>query len=133
MDDKKSTNNFLTRFERIFFSQRFTIKPSVFCVVIDPLLLKNIFFIDIITYKHLNEYSKYVGQEKYNLIKIREGLKLVHQEGCSSISHIDNTISSKALIASYAISNLIAKHSKSFMEGQFEKECLIAAVQSFGE
>jgi len=71
-----------------------------------------------------------VDQEKYNLI---EGLKLVHQEGCSSISHVDNIISSKALIASYIIFNLIAKHSKSFTEGQFVKECHIAAVQSFKE
>jgi len=71
-----------------------------------------------------------VGQEKYNLI---EGLKLVHQEGCISISQVDNTTSSKVFIASYAISNLIAKHSKSFTEGRFVKECLIAAVQSFGE
>jgi len=53
--------------------------------------------------KHLHDYSKYVGQKKYNLI---EGLKLVHQ-GCNSISHVDNTTSSKALIASYAISNLV--------------------------
>jgi len=60
-----------------------------------------------------------------------EGLKLVHQENCSSISHVDNTTSSKVL-ASYAISNLITKHLKSFTEGQFE-EYFIAAVQSFGE
>jgi len=70
-----------------------------------------------------------VGQEKYNLIG---ELKLIHQEGCSSISQADNITSSKALIASYAISNLIAKHSKSFTEDQFVKKCLIAAVQSFG-
>jgi len=71
-----------------------------------------------------------VGQKKYNLI---ERLKLVHRGGCSSIYHVDNTISSKALIVSYTTFNLIAKHSKSFMEGQFVKECLIAAVQSFEE
>lgn len=82
--------------------------------------------------KHSNEYSKYVGQEKYNLI---EGLKLIYQEGCSSNSHVvDNTTpSTRALTASYAISNIIAKYSKSFTEGQFVKECLIAAVQSFGD
>jgi len=62
-----------------------------------------------------------------------EGLKLVHQESCSSISYVDNTTSSKVFIASYTISNLIAKHLKSFTEGQFVKECLIAVVQSFGE
>jgi len=60
------------------------------------------------------------------------GLKLVHQGGCSSISHINST-SSKTLITSYAISNLIAEHSKSFTKDQFVKEFLIAAVQSFRE
>lgn len=80
--------------------------------------------------KHQNEYSKYVDQEKYNLI---EGLKLVYQEGCSLNSHIHSTTTStKALTASYAISNLIAKNSKPFTEGKFIKECLIAAVESFG-
>lgn len=79
--------------------------------------------------KHSEEYSKYVDEEKRNLI---DGLKLVYQEGCSS-SSVDNTTSSlKALTASYAISNLIAKHSKPFSEGEFVKECLIAAVESFG-
>ncbi|XP_067203780.1 general transcription factor II-I repeat domain-containing protein 2B-like [Linepithema humile] len=78
--------------------------------------------------KHSNEYSKYVDEEKSNLI---EGLKLIYQEGRSS--NIDNaTPSAQALAASYAISNLIAKNSKSFCEGNFIKECLIAAVKSFG-
>lgn len=80
--------------------------------------------------KHSNEYSKYVDEEKISLI---EGLKLIYQEGRSSNSDIDNiTPSVKALTASYAISNLIAKNSKSFCEGKFVKECLIAAVESFG-
>lgn len=80
--------------------------------------------------KHSQEYSKYVDEEKLNLI---EGLKLVYQEGCSSSSHLDNvTPSVKALTASYAIFNLIAKNSKPYCEGKFIKECLIAAVESFG-
>ncbi|KYQ55832.1 General transcription factor II-I repeat domain-containing protein 2B [Trachymyrmex zeteki] len=86
--------------------------------------------------KHSNEYStKYMGQEKHDLI---QGLKLVYQEGsiydiegCSSSS--DTTSSIKALTASYAISNLIGKHSKPFTEGKFVKECIVAAVQSFGD
>ncbi|KYN30338.1 hypothetical protein ALC57_00198 [Trachymyrmex cornetzi] len=85
--------------------------------------------------KHSNEYStKCVGQEKHDLI---QGLKLVYQEGsisdiedCSSSS--DTTSSIKALTASYAISNLIGKHSKPFTEGKFVKEYMVAAVQSFG-
>ncbi|XP_011172686.3 general transcription factor II-I repeat domain-containing protein 2-like [Solenopsis invicta] len=48
-------------------------------------------------------------------------------------SHMENaTCSVKAVTASYAISNLIAKNSKPFCEGKFIKECLIAAVESFG-
>jgi len=75
-----------------------------------------------------------VDEEKFNLI---EGLKLIYQEGCSPNSRdnasSDNaSFSVKALTASYAISNLIAKNSKSFSEGKFVKECLIAAVKSFG-
>lgn len=81
--------------------------------------------------KHLNDYSKYVDQEKSNLIK---GLKLIYQEGSSREgSNLDNiTPSVKALTASYAIANILAKNSKPFTEGKFVKECLIAAVESFG-
>ncbi|XP_070519722.1 general transcription factor II-I repeat domain-containing protein 2A-like [Cardiocondyla obscurior] len=80
--------------------------------------------------KHLSEYVKYQGVEKSNLI---ESLKLVYQEGCSSNSSIDNaTPSRKALTASYAISHLIAQNFKPFSEGTFIKECLLAAVNSFG-
>jgi len=81
--------------------------------------------------KHADEYSKYVDQEKRNLI---EGLKLIYQEGSnsSSFSDNDNTSSIKAVTASYAISLLIAKHSRPFIEGDFIKECLIEAVKSFG-
>lgn len=80
--------------------------------------------------KHSTEYSEYVDKEKFDLI---EGLKLVYQEGCSSNPSVDNaTPSVKALTASYAISNLIAKNFKPFTEGKFVKECLIAAVESFG-
>jgi cell division protein FtsI/penicillin-binding protein 2 len=69
--------------------------------------------------KHSKEYAKYVDEEKSNLI---EGLKLIYEDG--SISHVDNMKTSiKALTASYAISNLIAKNSKPFCEGKFVKEC----------
>ncbi|XP_011862172.1 PREDICTED: SCAN domain-containing protein 3-like, partial [Vollenhovia emeryi] len=39
----------------------------------------------------------------------------------------------KAVRASYATSHLIAKNSKPFAEGKLIKECLIAAVESFGK
>ncbi|XP_067216876.1 protein FAM200A-like [Linepithema humile] len=71
-----------------------------------------IVIVSVIVYyknKHSNEYSKYVDEEKSNLI---EGLKLIHQEVRSS--NIDNaTSSAQALAALYAISNLIAKNSNS--------------------
>ncbi|XP_024880519.1 general transcription factor II-I repeat domain-containing protein 2B-like [Temnothorax curvispinosus] len=80
--------------------------------------------------KHSSEYSKYEGQEKRNLIK---GLKLIYQESSSFNDNSNNANSSvKAVTASYAISLLIAQHSKPFMEGNFIKECLIEAVKSFG-
>lgn len=48
--------------------------------------------------KYSQKYSKYVNEEKSNLI---EGLKLVYQEDCSWSSHLDNvTPSAKALTAS---------------------------------
>jgi len=52
--------------------------------------------------KHADEYSKYVDQEKRNLI---EELKLIYQEGSnsSSFNDNDNTSSIKAVTASYAI------------------------------
>jgi len=73
-----------------------------------------------------------VDQKIYNLI---EGLKSI-QESFSSIFHVNNTTSSKTLIASYTISNLTAKHSKSFTEGQKGKEVVkeyLVAIQLFGE
>ena len=81
--------------------------------------------------KHFKEYSKYVDEEKFNLI---EGLKLVYQEGCNPIFEVDNNASSsaKAVTAPYAMSRHIAKHSKPFTKGEFIKECLIEAVKSFG-
>ncbi|KYN03211.1 General transcription factor II-I repeat domain-containing protein 2A, partial [Cyphomyrmex costatus] len=81
--------------------------------------------------KHFNEYFKYVGQEKCNII---EGLKLIYQEGLNSSSSNNNDVTSsiKAVTASYAISLLIAKHSRPFTEGDFIKKCLIEAVKSFG-
>ena len=39
----------------------------------------------------------------------------------------------KPLLPSYAIFHVIAKHSKSFTDGEFVKECLIGAVQSYGD
>ncbi|KYN16303.1 General transcription factor II-I repeat domain-containing protein 2A [Trachymyrmex cornetzi] len=80
--------------------------------------------------KHSKDYSKYMDKEKFDLI---EELKLVYKDGCNSSSHVDNAIPSvKALTVLYAISNLIAKNSKPFCEGEFVKECIIAAVESFG-
>ncbi|XP_072753119.1 SCAN domain-containing protein 3-like [Anoplolepis gracilipes] len=81
--------------------------------------------------EHFNEYSKYVDQEKINLI---EGLKLVYQESYDPVFDINNASTSdatKAVTASYAISYLIAKNSKPFTDGEFVKECLIEAVKSF--
>ncbi|KAG5336983.1 SCND3 protein, partial [Acromyrmex charruanus] len=69
---------------------------------------------------------------KKNSILI-EGLKLIYKEDCNSSSYVDNaTHSVKALTASYAISNLSAKNSKPFCKKEFVKECIIAAVESFG-
>ncbi|KAL6421117.1 hypothetical protein ACFW04_014112 [Cataglyphis niger] len=83
--------------------------------------------------KNFNEYAKYNGKEKINLIN---SLKLVYEEGCNDNTNfeINNnaTSSEKAVTASYAISYLIAKHSKPFTEGEFIKECLIEGVKSFG-
>ncbi|XP_070171334.1 protein FAM200C-like [Polyergus mexicanus] len=65
-----------------------------------------------------------------------QSLKLVYEEGYSDNTNFEidnNAVSSeKAVTASYAISHLIAKHSKPFTEGAFVKECLIEAVKSFG-
>lgn len=77
-------------------------------------------------------YSSYTYQEK---LKILEGLKLVYQADNSVsrdflISNTDNN-DAKALAASYAVSFLIAKHSKSFSDGEFIKECLVETVKSF--
>ncbi|EFN88756.1 hypothetical protein EAI_03829, partial [Harpegnathos saltator] len=105
--------------EQIFFAY---ISDRVICGS-QPSLVKK-----YIVYRHYNtlhcqEYSKYVDEEKQNLI---EGLKLVHQEGRDlSVENIQS--STKALTASFAIAHLIAKNSKSYSEGEFVKECLIAA------
>ncbi|KAG5316086.1 SCND3 protein, partial [Pseudoatta argentina] len=66
-----------------------------------------------------NEGTVKVNQEKFELI-----------EGSSRVDNA--TPSVKTLTASYAISNLIMKNSKPFCEGEFVKECIIAAVESFG-
>lgn len=66
-----------------------------------------------------------------------EGLKLVYQEGEDDSIYQDRTISNannedaKALAASYAISLLIAKHSKTFNDGEFLKKCLVETVKCF--
>jgi len=82
--------------------------------------------------KHSGEYSKYTAQEK---LKILEGLKLVHHEDStyhSLISNADND-DAKTLAASYATSFLIAKHSKSFSDGEFIKKCLIETIKCFDD
>ena len=62
--------------------------------------------------KHSKEYSKYVDEEKHNLI---EGLKLVYREGCSPILDIVNDVTSeKAVSALYVISHLIVKQKIKF-------------------
>lgn len=85
--------------------------------------------------KHSGEYSNYSCQEKLNIL---EGLKLVYQERDSIYQDTSDTLISnadhdneKAVAASYAISFLIAKHSKPFVEGKFVKKCLIEAVKCF--
>lgn len=115
--------------EEIFFA---SVCNKITCLLCgyQPLLDKKYNLLRHYQNKHSDNYSKYMNEEKFNLI---EGLKLVYQEGCSSNSHIDNaTPSVKALRASYAISDLIAKNSKPFSEGKFIKECIIAAVEQFG-
>lgn len=93
----------------------------MWCVSYQPSLVKKYILQRHYKVKHLNDYSKYVDQEKSNLI---EGLKLIYQEGSSREgSNLDNvTPSVKALTASYAIANIIAKNSKPFTEGKFVKE-----------
>jgi len=93
---KKYEQGFDKVWEDIFFAKICNETTCLLCGY-RPSLIKKYILYRHYNNKHLNEYSKYVGQEKYNLI---EGLKLVHQEGCSSISQVDNTTSSKALIAS---------------------------------
>ncbi|KAG5345717.1 GT2D2 protein, partial [Acromyrmex heyeri] len=70
--------------------------------------------------------------DKYMQLFDKKGLKL-YKEDCNSSSYVDNaTHSIKALTASYAISNLSVKNSKPFCKKKFVKECIIAAVESFG-
>ncbi|XP_036139535.1 general transcription factor II-I repeat domain-containing protein 2B-like [Monomorium pharaonis] len=118
-------------FDKVWEESFFTcIDNKIICLLCGykPSIVKKYVLLRHYKIKHSHEYSKYVDEEKFNLI---EGLKLIYQEGCSS--NIENvTPSVKALKASYAISNLIAKNSKPFCEGKFIKECLITAVESFG-
>lgn len=81
--------------------------------------------------KHSREYAQYVGVERHNLI---EGLKLVYYQGHDNVkSDVDDvTLSENALVASYKISQMIAKRSKPFSDGKFIKDCIIEAVNAFG-
>lgn len=80
--------------------------------------------------KHSKDYSTYEGHEKSALI---EALRLVYQQRFEAISDTsdDEEDKQRAIRASYAISHLIAKHSKPFTDGVFIKECMLAAVKSF--
>lgn len=127
--DQRYEQNFNKIWQEIYFAY---VDNKVTCLLCgyQPSVIKKYCLSRHYISQHSHEYSKYVDEEKSNLIA---GLKLVHQEGCSSKCDLDNaTPSVKALTASYAISNLIAKNSKPFSEGKFIKECLIAAVESFG-
>jgi len=96
--------------EEIFFA---SIDNKTTCLLCgyQPFVVKKYVLHRHYNIKHSQNYSIYVDKEKSDII---EGLKLTYQEGCSSSSHVDNaTPSEKALTASYAISNLIAKNSKS--------------------
>lgn len=123
--EQKYQQSFDKVWEKIFFA---FICNKTTCLLrgYQPSIIKNQIVYRHYNKKHSNEYSKYVDEEKCNLI---EELKLVYKEGCSSSSHIDNATPSVKALTSYAISNLIAKNSKSFCEGKFVKECLIAAVE----
>jgi hypothetical protein len=81
--------------------------------------------------KHSKEYSVYVGHEKSALIA---ALQLVYQQRFDAMSEVcDNEhIQDKTIRASYAISHLIAKHSRPFTDGVFIKDCIRAAVKAFG-
>jgi hypothetical protein len=80
--------------------------------------------------KHSKDHSTYKGHEKSALI---EALRLVYQQRFEAISDTSDDEEDKqpAIRASYAISHLIAKHSKPFADGDFIKECMLAAVKSF--
>lgn len=127
--DQRYVQMFNKKWQDIYFA---FVDNKVTCLLCgyQPSVIKKYYLFRHYNSKHSHGYSKYVDEEKSNLIA---GLKLVYQEGCSSKCDLDNaTPSVKALTASYAISNLIAKNSKPFCEGKFIKECLIAAVESFG-
>ena len=75
--------------------------------------------------KHQSNYDKYEGlmrQEKLNELKL--GMK--KQQSIFSKVSKENE---KAVHASYVLSELIAKHSKPFTEGDFIKNCLIKAAE----
>lgn len=90
--------------------------------------------------RHHKQYSNYTGQEKLNIL---EGLKLVYQKSdnicddtlssnADSIDNADSDNNAKALVASYAVSFQIAKHSKTFSESEFIKKCLVEVIKTFG-
>ncbi|XP_046145949.1 general transcription factor II-I repeat domain-containing protein 2-like [Osmia bicornis bicornis] len=92
-----------------------------------PLVVKKFIIERHFRTRHLLEYSNYSNTEKLNII---EGLKLVYQEGALPPSI--NSSSQKSVLASYAISLLIAQNAKPFSEGVFVKNCIIEAVKAFG-
>ncbi|XP_070169425.1 general transcription factor II-I repeat domain-containing protein 2-like [Polyergus mexicanus] len=122
---------YLKVWEDIFFA---FVRNRTICLLCgyEPSIVKKYILERHYRIKHSGEYSNYACQEK---LKILEGLKLVYQEGdsicqdtlISNASH-DNE---KAVAASYAISFLIAKHSKPFADGEFVKKCIVEAVKSF--
>lgn len=128
--ERRYVQTFNKVWQDIYFA---SINNKIICLLCgyQPSVVKKFVLNRHYTSQHSHEYDlKYGDEEKSNVI---EGLKLVYQEGCDSNSQLENvTPSVKALTASYAISNLIAKNSKPFCEGKFIKKCLIAAVESFG-
>ena len=125
--EQKYEQNFDKVWENNFFAHINNYTVCLLCGY-QPVVVKKFVIERHYKNKYLSDYSKYVRQEKSNLI---EGLKLIYQEGLNSNNN-DATSSVKAVSASFAISLLLAKHSRPFIEGDFIKKCLIEAVKSFG-
>ncbi|XP_029160323.1 general transcription factor II-I repeat domain-containing protein 2-like [Nylanderia fulva] len=128
-----SKQNYEQRYDRIWEDIFFVfVRNRTTCVLCgyEPSVVKRYNLKRHYRVKHSGQYSSYTSEEK---LKILEGLKLVYQADNSSdllISNAGNN-NAKALAASYAISFLIAKHSKSFSDGEFIKNCLVETVKSF--